>query len=47
MVEAISLKIGIAVGGRKKGCLNNDQVKQLNKKLLEIYLKKRNGKQNK
>tara|TARA_R110000744_G_scaffold218136_2_gene336864 strand:+ start:3891 stop:3998 length:108 start_codon:yes stop_codon:yes gene_type:complete len=30
------------MSGRKKGCKGNQKSKEINKKLLEIYLKKRN-----
>lgn len=33
------------MGGRKKGCLGNSEKKKENKRLLELYLKKKNGKQ--
>lgn len=33
------------MAGRKKGCKSNQEKREINKKLLEIYLKKRNGKQ--
>jgi hypothetical protein len=32
------------MGGRKKGCLGNKKKKELNKRLLELYLKKKDGK---
>ena len=30
------------MAGRKKGCKGNQDKKEINKKLLELYLKKRN-----
>ena len=35
------------MSGRKKGCKGNQEKKKINKKLLELYLKKRNEKHNK
>ncbi len=33
------------MAGRKKGCKSNQEKREINKKLLELYLKKRDGKQ--
>ena len=33
------------MAGRKKGCKSNKEKREINKKLLELYLKKINGKQ--
>lgn len=41
MEEDKDYKTGIAVAGKKKGSLSNTEQKELNKKLLNLYLKKR------
>ena len=33
------------MAGRKKGCKSNQEKREINKKLLELYLKKKHGKQ--
>ena len=33
------------MAGRKKGCKSNQEKREINKKLLELYLKRKNGKQ--
>lgn len=33
------------MAGRKKGCKSNKEKREINKKLLDLYLKKINGKQ--